>query len=128
MVREFGIALMLPVLSCIAGTTGTGQAVNLALHKPATASSIENDEHAAPRANDGDPELAGERMMSRRAGRNGGRSIWKSRRICPVARFAGLFAAETIASELKAPPTAKVGACQRSDKYHGQIADSESKI
>jgi hypothetical protein len=30
--------------------------VNIALHKPASSSSIENDEHNASKANDGDPE------------------------------------------------------------------------
>jgi hypothetical protein len=31
-------------------------ATNLALHKPASSSSVENDEHSAEKANDGDPQ------------------------------------------------------------------------
>lgn len=54
--RAFRIALLLPMLSCLAGTAGSARAVNLALNKPATASSIENDEHSAAQANDGDPD------------------------------------------------------------------------
>ncbi|HSU68737.1 MAG TPA: discoidin domain-containing protein [Tepidisphaeraceae bacterium] len=40
-----------------AGPVGPSQdRANLALHRPATASSVENDEHAAGMANDGDPQ------------------------------------------------------------------------
>jgi alpha-L-fucosidase len=35
-----------------------GERANLALHKPASSSSVENDEHSAARANDGDPETS----------------------------------------------------------------------
>jgi len=38
------------------GLLGANEPVNLALHKPAYSSSIENDEHRAAQANDGDPD------------------------------------------------------------------------
>ena len=47
---------VLPSLCCRAGTEARPHLKNLALHKPASASSIENQEHAAAQANDGDPD------------------------------------------------------------------------
>ena len=44
------------LLCCAGGAIGAGEPHNLALHKPATSSSIENDEHSAAQANDGDPD------------------------------------------------------------------------
>ena len=49
-------ALVLSFLSCAGGAIGSADPVNLALKKPACSSSIENDEHSATQANDGDPE------------------------------------------------------------------------
>jgi hypothetical protein len=49
-------ALVLSVLSCAGGPIGPAEPVNLALNKPACSSSIENDEHSAAHANDGDPD------------------------------------------------------------------------
>ena len=43
-------------LSCARVPLGAGGPGNLALNKPACCSSIENDEHTAAQANDGDPE------------------------------------------------------------------------
>ncbi len=43
------------VLFSAGGASGPAAAVNLALNKPASASSVENDEHSAAQANDGDP-------------------------------------------------------------------------
>jgi hypothetical protein len=54
--RTFLFASVLPILVCMAGARGADRPINLALHKPASASSIENDEHNAARANDGDPD------------------------------------------------------------------------
>jgi alpha-L-fucosidase len=45
---------LLSVLTGLAAARDPAERTNLALNKPATASSIENDEHAAARANDGD--------------------------------------------------------------------------
>lgn len=59
---QCGWALVLVILSLF--PIGTARAkdaparANLALNKPATASSIENDEHNAARANDGDPRTS----------------------------------------------------------------------
>jgi hypothetical protein len=46
------------LLACATAHAGPAEPVNLALHQPALASSIENDEHAASRANDGDPDTS----------------------------------------------------------------------
>lgn len=48
-------ALLFVVFFLSGGATASVDRVNLALHKPATSSSIENDEHSAAQANDGDP-------------------------------------------------------------------------
>jgi hypothetical protein len=50
------LALVLSVLCCAAGSSDQADRVNLALNKPASSSSVENDEHNAAKANDGDPE------------------------------------------------------------------------
>lgn len=44
------------LLSSVAGGATAEEPVNLALNQPATASSIENDEHDASQANDGDAD------------------------------------------------------------------------
>ncbi len=59
--RGFARSASVPVLALLIllGTRQTISAadpVNLALNKPASSSSIENDEHSAAQANDGDPE------------------------------------------------------------------------
>ncbi len=54
LIRQISWAAVLSLL-LIAGATPATQPVNLALNKPATCSSIENDEHKAAMANDGDP-------------------------------------------------------------------------
>lgn len=51
---------LLLALVCSTSSVGANEGastdrVNLALHKPASSSSIENDEHSAAQANDGDP-------------------------------------------------------------------------
>ena len=48
-------ALVLAILCCAGGASGPADPVNLALNKPARSSSVENDEHSAAQANDGDP-------------------------------------------------------------------------
>jgi hypothetical protein len=56
-VRQAACAVVLS-LALLAGASGSAWAAdqdNLALHKPASSSSIENDEHSAAQANDGDP-------------------------------------------------------------------------
>ena len=83
---------------------------NLALNKPACSSSIENDEHSAAKANDGRPTPVGVPTTSPRAGRSGGRSIWKNLSIFPAARFAGPLLGKDIGTKSKARPTAKTGA------------------
>ena len=50
------VALAFSALSCVRAAFGAAAPDNLALHKPACSSSIENDEHSAAQANDGDPE------------------------------------------------------------------------
>jgi hypothetical protein len=50
------VALALSLLPCLGAPPRNDEPVNLALNKPAWASSIENDEHAASQANDGDAE------------------------------------------------------------------------
>ena len=50
------IVLVIGLVACVCGTLGATEPANLALHKPASSSSIENDEHNASRANDGDPD------------------------------------------------------------------------
>ena len=55
------VGLLAAVIACVliagAGASpGPTGPVNLALHRPASSSSIENDEHSAARANDGDPD------------------------------------------------------------------------
>ena len=52
------LGVVLPFLACAAGAVGAANPVNLALHKPARSSSIENDEHNAAQANDGDPDTS----------------------------------------------------------------------
>src|SRR5580692_13179462 len=47
--------LTLSLMFCPPGPIFAGT-INLALNKPASSSSIENDEHSAAQANDGDPE------------------------------------------------------------------------
>jgi hypothetical protein len=49
-------ALTLSLLTYAGGPLPTPEPRNLALNKPATSSSIENDEHSPAQANDGDPE------------------------------------------------------------------------
>ena len=48
--------VVLGIVPGLKGSLGAAEPVNLALHKPAYSSSIENDEHSAAQANDGDPE------------------------------------------------------------------------
>ncbi len=51
--------LLVLALSCLCSTpfpAWAGDRHNLALHKPASSSSIENEEHSAAQANDGDPK------------------------------------------------------------------------
>ena len=50
------MAMALIAMACTGAADGPAEPVNLALHKPATSSSIENDEHAAAQANDGDTD------------------------------------------------------------------------
>jgi hypothetical protein len=50
--------LTLAWMACLVVWTGAAEPANLALKKPASSSSIENDEHNAARANDGDPETS----------------------------------------------------------------------
>ncbi|MGO8747995.1 MAG: discoidin domain-containing protein [Thermoguttaceae bacterium] len=50
------LVLGLSVLSCTPVPVCAADVVNLALNKPACSSSVENEEHSAARANDGDPE------------------------------------------------------------------------
>jgi len=52
----YSVALCLAVLCCTSVPIFAAEAVNLALNKPASSSSVENDEHNAARANDGDAE------------------------------------------------------------------------
>jgi hypothetical protein len=47
--------LALSMLSCVGGASCAATRTNLALNKPASSSSIENDEHNAAQANDGNP-------------------------------------------------------------------------
>lgn len=44
------------LMACAGGPIWANEPANLALNKPASSSSIENDEHNAAQANDGDPE------------------------------------------------------------------------
>jgi hypothetical protein len=48
------VLLALSFLACVSATTCAADPDNLALNKPACSSSVENDEHNASRANDGD--------------------------------------------------------------------------
>jgi hypothetical protein len=50
----FLLGVFLSIFSIGGRPIGSVDRVNLALHKPATSSSIENDEHSAAHANDGD--------------------------------------------------------------------------
>lgn len=50
------VAMTFSFLSCAHVPTSAAEPVNLALKKPASSSSIENDEHNAAQANDGDPD------------------------------------------------------------------------
>jgi hypothetical protein len=50
-------ALQFCLLACTA-PLWSAEPNNLALHKPASSSSIENDEHSAAKANDGDPDTS----------------------------------------------------------------------
>ena len=52
--RRIELAFLLATFFC-AGVAAAEQPAYLALKKPATASSVENDEHNAARANDGNP-------------------------------------------------------------------------
>src|SRR6516225_1219271 len=54
------IALHFFVLACTAAPLWSAdrEPVNLALHKPASSSSIEDDDHSAAKANDGDPDTS----------------------------------------------------------------------
>jgi hypothetical protein len=49
------LALVFSTSSVGANKGASTDRINLALHKPASSSSIENDEHSAAQANDGDP-------------------------------------------------------------------------
>src|SRR5580698_3487298 len=48
--------VVLGIVPGMRGSLGAAEPVNLALHKPAYSSSIENDEHNAAQANDGDSD------------------------------------------------------------------------
>ncbi len=50
------LAVLIGLLVCADVPLRAGELANLALHKPASSSSIENDEHNAAKANDGDPD------------------------------------------------------------------------
>jgi alpha-L-fucosidase len=50
-----GVVLALSFLACPSSPMGAAAPSNLALNKPACSSSIENEEHNAAQANDGDP-------------------------------------------------------------------------
>ena len=52
----FAVAPALFFVACASLPAGAAVADNLALMKPASSSSIENDEHGAAQANDGDPD------------------------------------------------------------------------
>jgi hypothetical protein len=52
----FKATISLFVLACSLASLAAAEPKNLALHKAATSSSIENDEHSAAQANDGDPD------------------------------------------------------------------------
>lgn len=54
----YSAILALSLLSCACAPNSAAEPVNLALNKPAYSSSIENDEHSAAQANDGDPETS----------------------------------------------------------------------
>ena len=56
--RAWVPAVVLSLLCLAAEATDRAKGVNLALHKPASSSSIENDEHAAAKANDGNTETS----------------------------------------------------------------------
>ena len=57
--RAVGIAVLhLCVLGCTSIPLWSAEPTNLALNKPASSSSIENDEHSAAKANDGDPNTS----------------------------------------------------------------------
>ena len=57
--RAAGIAaLHFCVLACTAVPLRSAEPINLALHMPVSSSSIENDEHSAAKANDGDPDTS----------------------------------------------------------------------
>ena len=57
--KAVGIAVLhFCLLACAAAPLRSAEPVNLALHKPASSSSIENDEHSASKANDGDPDTS----------------------------------------------------------------------
>ncbi len=51
-------ALQFCLIACTAVPLWSAEPTNLALHKPASSSSIENDEHSAAKANDGDPDTS----------------------------------------------------------------------
>jgi len=54
------IPLLIGLLACMAAPLWSAEpdSSSLALHKPASSSSIENDEHNAAKANDGDPDTS----------------------------------------------------------------------
>lgn len=55
-VRLPNLAGLLLALSSAVATASAAELADLALHKPACSSSIENDEHSAAQANDGNPQ------------------------------------------------------------------------
>jgi hypothetical protein len=55
-IRPIVCLVFLSLLACAAGPVPSTEPANLALNKPASASSIENDEHSAARADDGDSQ------------------------------------------------------------------------
>ena len=54
--RAWTIAVSFCLAACACLSLCAAEPQNLALHKPACSSSIENDDHNAARANDGDPD------------------------------------------------------------------------
>jgi hypothetical protein len=54
--RACALTMIVMIVTRAGVAKGPSEPVNLALHKPASSSSIENDEHAAAQANDGDAD------------------------------------------------------------------------
>jgi alpha-L-fucosidase len=55
---KWTLAALFSLLAAAVTPLHAAEPTNLALHKPASSSSIENDEHNAAKANDGDPDTS----------------------------------------------------------------------